>query len=145
MPGRRRKQITKDLKSNLAMAAQDIGMDGAIDEHGRPRTLAKQYLDAEPQRGPIWVYGAISAGLTFGVWLYATTIYVFGSLDTLQAAGMQEPVTLRFLGVSIEAQASEEFFGAGFSGFSWITLIAMILMFGLFSRAWRVLRRGQST
>ncbi|WP_434081080.1 hypothetical protein [Sanguibacter sp. Z1732] len=52
IPRRRRKDVLRELKANLGVAAGRDGMSAAISDHGRPRALARQYLDAEPTAGP---------------------------------------------------------------------------------------------
>lgn len=141
MPRRRRKAVLAELKQNLSIAAADDGMDAAIDQLGRPRALATQYLEGEPRQGPLWTYGFIAALIVFFAWVYATTIYVFGSLDALSAASVNESVDVGFLGLDIVAESSDSRLGATFSGFSWPALTAVIVGFLLFARVWRLGRR----
>lgn len=138
LPRRRRKEIRAELKQNLAVASADTTMVDAIDEHGSPRALARQYLDAEPRQGPIWAHGVVAAVVVIVVWVFATFVYVIGALETLDAVGSQGPATIGFLGVTIEAESSPDFMGATFTGFSWPTLIVAVLALLAFSRVWRI-------
>lgn len=141
LPRRRRKEVLAELHQNLGTAAADVGMPAAIDELGSPRVLASRYLEGEPRQGPRWISGQIAAGVVFGIWLYATAIYVFGALDALGEAGVEHGVSLHFLGVDVSLEHSSTTMAAQFTGWSWPAIAAMILAFVLFSRIWRLRRR----
>lgn len=142
MPRKRRKQVLRELKANLQVAAAEEGMDAAISEHGKPRILARQYLETEPQRRrPTWPHGVVAVIAAAVVWVYACTIYVFGSINTLLAGGHTDPVQISFLGVQITTEAHDEYLGAEFSGTSLGYLIACVALFLIFSRIWRLFRR----
>ncbi len=143
MPRKRRKQVLSELRANLDLAAGEIGMPAAISDHGRPRALAAQYLAAEPQGRPTWYQGVFAVITAIVLWLYACGIYVLGSLNTLLATGHTGPAHIGFLGIDLTIEAHDEFLGATFSGVSWGSLIAFVVIFLLFSRVWRLrLRRS---
>ena len=52
MANRRRREIVRELRSSTADAAADVGMAQAISDLGRPRDLAREYVNAEPRRRP---------------------------------------------------------------------------------------------
>lgn len=141
LPRRRRKEVLAELHQNLGTAAAEVGMPAAIDELGSPRLLASRYLEAEPRQGPRWISGAIAAAVVFGIWLYATAVYVFGALDALGRAGVEHEVSLRFLGVEATVENSSSTMAAQFTEWSWPTVVAMLLAFALFSRIWRLRHR----
>ena len=141
MPRNRRKPVLRELKANLTAAAAEDGMNAAISDLGRPRALARQYLETEPRMRPTFYQGVFAVTAAIGLWVYALMIYVFGSLDTLLALDQTAPAEISFLGISITTEAHAEYLGATFSGFSWISLIAFVVIFLLFSRIWRLARR----
>ncbi|MGC0250130.1 hypothetical protein [Pseudactinotalea sp. Z1748] len=143
IPRRRRKGVLRELKANLGVAAGRDGMSAAISDHGRPRALARQYLDAEPHGRPTWHHGAAAVSVALVAWFFACATYVFGSLNTLLGAGLAEPVRISFLGVQITTEAHDAYLGATFTGVSWGSLIAFALIFVLAARLWRLLPRHQ--
>lgn len=145
IPRKRRKDVLRELKANLEVAAARDGMSAAISDHGKPRALARQYLDAEPHGRPTWHHGAAAVSVALGAWVYACAIYVFGSLNTLLDAGLTEPVQISFLGIQVTTEAHDAYLGATFTGVSWGSLIAFALIFALFSRLWRLLPRHRTT
>lgn len=140
LPRGRRRTILNDLKLNLAEAAAVNGMPEAIAELGTARSLARSYLDEEPQQGPNWVAGAVGATIAFGLGLYALMIYVLGMLDALQSTG-GGTATGNALGIRVEATNTAAEVSANFGGFSWIWLIAVVVVWLLSARSWRLFRR----
>lgn len=143
MPRKRRKPVLRELKANLGAAAADAGMPAAIGDLGRPRALARQYLQTEPQGRPTWHHGAFAASGALVLWVLMLAVYLFGSLNTLLATGLNEPANISFLGLSITTEAHGTFTGANFTGIPWPGLIALVVIFLLFSRVWRLLRPAQ--
>lgn len=141
MPRQRRRQVLRELKANLGAAALEDGMPTAIDELGRPRALARQYLETEPRGRPTWYHGVFAVAAALVVWLLTLTSYVFGSIDTLLATGLSEPAEISFFGLSISTEAHETTIGATFTGFWWPGLIILVVIFLLASRIWRLLPR----
>lgn len=143
MPRRKRKQVIEELKANLHLAANEVGMSAAISDHGKPRALAAQYLADEPQGRPTWYQGVFAVSVAIVLWLYACTIYVLGSVNTLLSAGTPGPVRIGFLGIDIEVEATDDMLGATFSDISWGSLVAFVVIFLLTSRIWRLWRRPE--
>src|SRR5690606_16380804 len=113
MPGRRRREVLRELRTNLADAAQDVGMARAIEDLGKPRALARSYLDTEPRRRPSWSLGVLGAGAVLAVALLALMAYAAGMADTLLATG-GGTATGGFLGLRVVTEASEN--GLGWEG-----------------------------
>ncbi|HLS14225.1 MAG TPA: hypothetical protein VK095_06895 [Beutenbergiaceae bacterium] len=144
MPRKRRKHVLRELKANLGVAAAEDGMAAAISDLGKPRALARQYLETEPQQRPTFHHGVAAVTVALVVWVYAFAVYIFGSIDTLLAAGLTDPVQISFLGVQITTEAHDEYLAAGFTGISWVSLIAFLVIFLAFARIWRLFRRTES-
>lgn len=143
MPGRRRRAVLRELRTNLGEAAADVGMARALSDLGRPGVLARTFLDEEPPGRPRWVLGAVAASAVFAVWIYATLFYTLGMLDALDATGTTVPARGSFLGTAVTAVSSDQELSAGFDGLPWLPLLLMVLAFLLASRAWKALpRRG---
>ncbi len=140
LPRHRRRAILTELRANLAEAAAAVGMSEAIAELGTARSLARSYLDEEPRRGPDWMSGATGAVIALGLGMYALMIYVFGMLDALNGVG-GGTVTGNALGVRVRATHTTAEISASFSGFSWIWCGAVIVVWLLCARVWRLLRR----
>lgn len=142
LPRKRRKAILAELRDNLEAAAGDVGMSVAIEEMGRSRALARQYLDAEPANRPTWSIGLLALVLAGFVWLVGIATYTIGMLEALDflrdESGQGQVSQSSYFGISITAETSDQFFGATFEGISWITIIALLLIFLAFSRVWRL-------
>lgn len=138
MPGRRRREVIRDLRANLADAASDVGMRRAIDDLGRPRALARAYVDGEPRRRPIWTVGVLAAG---GVLLLAELVllgYLGGMTDALLSSGGGTG-SGSFFGVRVTTVGTADEMSWSFVGWSWPITIAALLAFLLGSRGWRLL------
>ena len=138
MPGRRRRAVMKDLRANLDVAAAEVGMTAALADLGRPRVLARRYLDEEPAQRPHWNQGALAAGLVIGAWLYSTLFYTMGMLDAVGSTGAGN-ATGSFLGTHVNAVSTPEEISAGFAGFPWSALLVAVVVFLLVARAWNAL------
>lgn len=141
VPGRRRRAILRELRANLTEAARDVGMSAAIADLGRPRALARQFVDGEPEVRPHWNQGAVAAALAVGAWLYATMFYTIGMLDALDSTGASGPAQGRFLGTEVRVLNSDVEISGAFSGFPWVPLVLAVVLFLLVGRAWRALPR----
>src|SRR5699024_2234324 len=78
---RRRRELRRELRTNLAEATADVGMTRAIFGIGSPKELAHAATENDPSR-PRWGQGALAAALVFGVvvlaCLYAATAFTQG-------------------------------------------------------------------
>lgn len=144
LPGPRRRAICRELRANLADAAQDIGMRAAIDELGPARDLARYYLDGEPRNRPIWYQGAIAALAVLVLSAAGFAVYTAGMLAAVSDSGAELAEGL-FLGVRIVAESSADRLGAQFQGFSWPSLVGCLIAWLLGARVWRLRRHRSAT
>lgn len=138
LPGKQRRAVLKELKASMADAAAETGMDTAIDDLGRPRTLARAYVDGEPQARPSWYLGGIIAASLFGLFLYLGVAYSIGMMDALLDSGTPA-ASGSFFGLGIDAFYTPTSVGFQTNGFSWPILIIIVLGFLIGSRIWRLL------
>lgn len=97
LPGARRREIRRELHTNLTASADDVGADEAIRSLGSLRVLAADYLDAEfgAAPRPSWVSGlrwAMGVLYTFLVVLFTGVISFSAGLQ----AGEPAPGTYRW-------------------------------------------------
>lgn len=140
MPGRRRREVIRELRTNLADAAADVGMTNAIEDLGKPRDLAREFVKAEPRRRPSWSLGVIGAGAVLLVAMLAGLAYAFGMSDSLLDTGGGSAEGA-FLGIRVLAVGTESELSWTWSGWSWPITIVAVIAFLVASSAWRLLRR----
>jgi hypothetical protein len=140
MPGSRRREILRDLRANLGDAALDVGMDRAIEDLGRPRALAREYLQAEPRNRPVWAAGVVAAGAVLLVGMLGWLTYAFGMADALMSVG-GGTAEGGYLGLRVVTEAGPAVLGFETSGWSWPLTTAVLLALLLGARAWRLLAR----
>jgi hypothetical protein len=138
MSGRRRREVLRELRTNLADAAADVGMTQAIEDLGKPRDLARELVDAEPRRRPSWSLGVLGAGAVLLIAMLAGMSYLFGLTDGALGAG-GGTVEGGFLGVQIVTVATDAELSWTLSGWSWPVTIAALIGFLIASAAWRAL------
>lgn len=138
MPGRRRREVLRDLRSNLADAAADVGMRQAIDDLGKPRALARSYLSTEPRRRPSWSLGVITAGLVLLVTMLVFFGYLAGMTDALLDGG-GGTATGSFFGIAVAVEASDTVLAGSFQGWSWPITVVAVLALLLGAQVWRYL------
>ena len=146
LPGRSRRAIRRELRTNLRVSATDVGARQAISGLGSLRRLGLSYVDAEygegrprPQllKGSAW---AVAAEVTVVVaMIVGFDSYLYGLDAGRPAAGTYVWDRIDFLGPRLEVTYDE----AGFSGFylsvSAIFLIYPFIAFLIGSRLWRAL------
>ncbi|WP_420115192.1 HAAS signaling domain-containing protein [Pseudactinotalea sp.] len=140
MPGHRRREVIRELRTNLADAAADVGMTNAIEDLGKPRDLAREFVKAEPRRRPSWSLGVIGAGAVLLVAMLAGLAYAFGMSDSLLDTGGGSAEGA-FLGIRVLAVGTESELSWTWSGWSWPITIVAVIAFLVASSAWRLLRR----
>ena len=140
MSWRRRREVLRDLRTNLGDATADLGMSQAIEDLGKPRDLAREFLKAEPRRRPAWSFGVLGVGAVLFVALLAGLSYMFGMSDALLGSG-GGTAEGRFLGIAIIATATADEMSWSWSGWSWPITIVAAIAFLVASSAWRLLRR----
>lgn len=136
VPRKRRRAILAELRENLNEAAAGDGMKSALAELGRPRALARQYVEQEPSGRPNWGAGAVAASVVFALWLFGTLIYTLGMLAALESTG-QPSAESTFLGVRLITESTSASTGVEFAGFAWPALVFGASAFILLSAPWR--------
>jgi hypothetical protein len=144
LPGRSRRAIRRELRTNLRSSAAAVGVRQALFGLGSLRRLGLSYLDAEYGEGrprPQLLKGmAWGIAVEFAVML-AMIVGFDAYLEGLEA-GNPGPGTyvwdrIEFLGMRAEVTYD----AAGFSGFAWsisaIFLVYTFTAFVLGSRLWR--------
>lgn len=140
MPGKRRREVLRELRTNLADASADVGMAQAIEDLGKPRRLAREFVEAEPRQRPAWSLGVLGAGAVLFVAMLAGLSYMFGMSDALLGSG-GGTAEGGFLGIRVLTTATENELSWSWSGWSWPITIVATLAFLLASASWRLLRR----
>lgn len=140
MPGKRRREVLRELRTNLADAASDVGMRQAIEDLGRPRDLAREFVQAEPRHRPAWSLGVLGAGAVLLVALLAGLSYAFGMSDALLDAGGGSAEG-SFLGIAVSTVATEDELSWTWSGWSWPITIVAVIAFLIASSSWRLVTR----
>lgn len=140
MAGPRRREVLRELRTNLADAAADVGMARAIDDLGRPRVLARELVEAEPRRRPSWALGVLGAGAVLLIAMLAGMGYLSGMTDALLGVG-GGTAEGSFLGIDVLTTATDSELSWEMSGWSWPIVVAMVLALLLSARAWRLVRR----
>lgn len=138
MPRRRRREVLRELRDNLAAAAADSTMAEAIEELGRPRDLARAYVQADPRRRPTWTIGVLAGGGVLAICLLIIMTYMFATTDTLLATG-GGTVDSRVLGISITTTATDDEISWMWRSttWSWPTIAATGVAVLLGARVWR--------
>ena len=85
VPGGYRKEMRRELRSDLTTAAVDVGMSRAVEDLGPASVLADQFTVAEGRKLPHWWTGSI----TFAVILYAWVGMLAATADALTNAAAQ--------------------------------------------------------
>ncbi|GGC10261.1 HAAS signaling domain-containing protein [Cellulomonas carbonis] len=86
-PGRRRREVIRQLRSDTLAAAAEVGMAEALRDLGHPVALAEGYVTELGRRLPRYTSGAVAAALAVGALVYLSLAYAAGTIDTLEALG----------------------------------------------------------
>lgn len=142
-PGREYRRIRRELRAEVAAAADDVGTATALTDLGHPRLLAEGYRGTLDGRRPRYVAGAVAAGVTISAIAYLAVAYSLGFLDALAATGGGS-ATIRPLGAETTFTSTADMIGVE-STFTWqwlaLYLAAGTIAFVLGSRLWRVIPR----
>lgn len=140
MPGRRRREVVRELRTNLADAAADVGMAQAIEDLGKPRDLAREFVKAEPRRRPSWSLGVLGVGAVLLVAMLAGMGYLSGMTDGVLGVGggIAEG---NFLGIHVLTTATDTGLAWELSGWSWPITILAAIAFLAASSSWRLIMR----
>ena len=140
VPGRRRRDLRRELRANLGDATVLVGSGNAVRGLGSTRAMAAAASCPDPTR-PRWTVGfTVGIGL-LGLSLLAEFFAALSWLDGAMAASPETPVTgamTFFPGSSLTHSPS----ASGFSlsvNFGWVWLAVGFITFVLAARPWRLL------
>ena len=142
VPGRRRRELGRELRANLGDATALVGSRKAVRNLGSIREMAAAANSPDPKR-PRWTVG-FTVGLSlFGLSLFAETIAALTWFDGVMAAAPEARVTgamTFFPGSSLTYSPSASGFSASL-GFGWVCLLVGFIAFILAAQPWRLLLR----
>lgn len=138
--GRRRRELRRELRSNLTEAAAEVGAREAVDRLGSTRAMA---VEAHPrlEHRPRWSVGLLAGLLTLAVVVLGEVFSALAWTDGVLAAAPERAVSgslAFFPGSSLEYVPDV----AGFSitlAFGWLAPAAGAVVFLVVARAWRSL------
>ena len=144
VPGRRRRDLRRELRANLGDATALVGSRAAVRNLGSTREMAAAANSPDPKR-PRWTVG-FTAGLSLlGLSLFAETIAALSWFDGAMAATPESRVTgamTFFPGSSLTYSPSASGLDSGFSlsiSFGWVYLLVGFIGFVLAAQPWRIL------
>ena len=139
VPGRRRRDLRRELRANLGDATALVGSRNAVRGLGGTRAMASAASAPDPTR-PRWTVGFTVGMSLLGLSLLAELLAALSWLDGAIAATPQSPVTgamTFFPGSSLTYSPSTD--GFSFSvNFGWVCLGVGFIAFVLASRPWRI-------
>jgi hypothetical protein len=140
-PQRAYRRIKSDLRRDLTVAAQDVGLRQAIADLGHPRVLAERYAAELDRPRPRWATGATAAALAVGFLVYLGLAYALGANDVLEAMGGGS-VTVHPLGAEATFTSTAEEISLHYTptvaGQVFVLCVGLV-SFLLGARVWRVL------
>ena len=139
--GSRRRDLRRELRTNLTEAGAEVGTTRALFGIGSPRELAHAATDTDPTRprwsqGLMWGAGAL---LVLMVWLTVTSLNL---VQAVEAAGTTEPVDVSpfpWFGTTFTVRSAPGVLEASISPL-WQLLAGPLLVFLLVAQPWRLLR-----
>jgi hypothetical protein len=140
-PRRRRRDLRRELRSNLCDAAARTGVRAAIAALGSTRQMARE-SGAEDRTRPRWVSGLNAAAVTLFITVNLGFFAAFAWFDGARAADPTEAVSgsiTFFPGSTLTYTRATDGFSLG-----WLPFAAMLLVFLVVARPWRLLTTGRS-
>ena len=144
VPGRRRRDLRRELRANLGDATALVGSRAAVRNLGSTREMAAAANSPDPRR-PRWTVG-FTAGLSLlALSLFAELIAALSWFDGAIAATPQSRVTgamTFFPGSSLVYSPNANGLDSGFSiliNFGWVGLLIGFIAFVLAAQPWRML------
>lgn len=136
LPGRDRRAIERDLRADLAIAAQDRGMRIALTDLGPVPVLAHEYRQAQGRRLPRWWTGARVMGSLVVLASIAILAYTLGLLDA--AASGTGTASGRFLWTDVDVTRTPDALAASFTGDGPLLALPLsLVVFFVAARGWR--------
>lgn len=140
--GRRRKEILRGLRGDMAAEALDHGMPAVLAGLGKPRELSAQYAEGHQSAKARWNAAAVAAFLVLLAYFLVFLSYTLGMLAIVSQQSGE--LHSRFLMVDVLAFSTAEGVGIGWSGSAalWFPLALAAAAFILSSRPWPLRRRS---
>jgi len=139
VPGRRRRDLRRELRANLGDATALVGSRNAVRGLGGTRAMAASASAPDPTR-PRWTVG-FTVGMSFlGLTLLAEGLAALSWLDGAMAATPESPVTgamTFFPGSTVTYSPSTSGFSFSVT-FGWVWLGVGFIAFLLAARPWRI-------
>ena len=148
VPMRRRRELRRELRSNLSAASADVGMTRALFGIGSPRQLAHETAPDDPSR-PRWGLGALVAALVLGIVVLGVVYTAITFTAGVEASGVVGETIRGFVfpwyGVEFSARVEPDRGGlaTGAANVQYYLLGLPLLAFLLVAQPWRLLRRGR--
>lgn len=138
-PRKELKRIKADLRSELTVAALDVGTARALADVGHPRVLAERYIAELGRRLPRWTTGSLAAGAALGIVMFMMMFYSSGAMDTLEAMGGGRVAFEVLGGETTLTRTADEVSASLHLGWGWAALYGgiAVVSFLLGSRVWR--------
>lgn len=142
VPGRRRRDLRRELRANLGDASALVGSRNAVRGLGSTREMAAAANAPDPRR-PRWTVGFAVGISLLGLSLIAELLAALSWLDGAMAAAPESRVTgaMTFFPGSILTYSPS---ASGFSvsiAFGWVCLLVGFIAFVLAAQPWRLLIR----
>ena len=141
VPGRRRRELRRELQANLTDAAQDVGVERAVAALGSTRQMAAEAVPDRQDR-PRWRLGLQAAVAALVLSVVCELLAGLAWADGAMAAGPDgrvEGAVSLFPGSSV----AYEPVGTGFAvtlQIGWLCLVVALVVLVVAARAWRALR-----
>ncbi|GEL96620.1 hypothetical protein [Cellulomonas terrae] len=133
------KQVVRELRSEIDVAASEVGMRQAVADLGHPRVLADGYLSELRRPVPRWTTGAVWGALAVGAVAYLAVAYAIGTMDTIGQMG-GGTLERAFLGATTTFTHDDDAMSVA-STFTWQVLVFYACVFTvpflLGARVWR--------
>lgn len=138
VPSGFRKERRRELRSDLASAAADVGMTQAVSDLGPASVLAHQLKLAEGRKLPHWWTGVITWVIMLYAWIGMILATAFSLVEAAAQLRGDRTVTVHanWLGTTVTVTHGERVLSAAVEG-SGLTLVVLILISLVVARAWR--------
>ncbi len=139
--GRRRREMRRELRTNLAAAGADVGVTKALFGIGSPKQLAFEMSERQAHR-PRWSLGVLWATVTAAVLLTAVLCTSAIVLQTVQSTGVVgrdvRTEVLPWIGVEFltRVEPGQGGLSLGVTGAPWYLLVPLVVLL-LVAQPWR--------
>lgn len=140
----RRRDLRRELRTNLTEAGADVGTTRALFGIGSPKELAHAATDTDPSR-PRWSQGLMWAAGTLLVlllWLGVTSVNIIRAVEATGSTRAVDVHPFPWFGTTFTVQSSPGILEASISPL-WQLLVGPLLAFLVVAQPWRLVRRGR--